>query len=305
MRIKDQIFLITGGAGFIGSHTADTLIEKGARVVVIDNLSTGHKKNLNPKVKFYKLDIADKKVAVIFAKERPDVVYHFAFNVLVPKSVSDPLYDAQSIIGSLNVIKNCQQYKVKKIIFSSSGFLYGNDVPKPTPETQPIDPISPYVVSKYSVENYLRYYQKIFSLPYVVLRYAAVYGPRQVTGAMADYIRCLENNHQATIWGDGEKTRDYVYIDDVINANLLALEVKDTFIDSVFNVGTGIETTLNNLYKQIASLLGKKAKPHYVADRPAEQIRYALDFQKIKKSLGWQPTVSLAEGLRKTIQKTE
>lgn len=295
--IKDKKILVTGGAGFIGSHMIDALISAGARVVVVDNLSTGRKENLNSKAKFYNLDVASKKLDKIFAGEKPDYVYHFAFNVLVPESVEDPIMDAQSIISSLNVIKNCYEHGVKKIIFSSSGFLYGNSASRPTTEDASIEPISPYVVSKHTVEQYLVYYYKTFGLPYTILRYAAVYGPRQRSGAMADYIRRLSAGKQAKIWGDGAKTRDYVYIDDVVRANLLALDAPS----DIFNVGTGQETKLNNLYFLIAKLLNKKAKPIYLPDRPAEQLRYSLDYSKIKKALGWRPKVNLEEGLAKIL----
>jgi UDP-glucose 4-epimerase len=304
MAIKNKTFLVTGGAGFIGSHTSNALLKKGARVVIVDNLSTGRKENLPAKAKFYEMDLADPKLEAVFKKEKPDYVYHFAFNVLVPKSVDDPIMDAQSIIASLNLIKNASRAKVKKVIFSSSGFLYGNKAKKPTDENAEIDPITPYVVSKNAVEHYLRFYKKTFNMPYVVLRYAAVYGPGQVTGAMADYIRKLRADSQAQIWGDGTKTRDYTYIEDVVRANLLALNVDDDFTNPIFNVGTGKETTLNELYKFIAAELKKPFAPIYLPDRPAEQMRYSLDHKKIKKTLGWSPTVSVKEGVQKILKFT-
>lgn len=298
MDIANTKILVSGGAGFIGSHLVDKLIAEGARVVVIDNLVTGRKENLNPKAKFYKMNIADSKVEDIFRAEKPEFIYHFAFNVLVPKSVENPLVDMDSIAGSLNILINAKKYGLKKIIFASSGFIYGNTKNLPAKETEPVDPISPYVVAKYAVENYLRFFNKAFGLPYLILRYPAVYGPRQVTGAMADYIRKLSSGKQAQIYGDGTKTRDYLYIDDVVRASLLALEVANDYPDPVFNVSTGIETTLNDLYKKIAELLNKKADPIYLADRPGEQIRYCLDYSKIKQRLGWQPKYTLDEGLR-------
>jgi len=304
MAIKGKKFLVTGGAGFIGSYTAKALVKKGAKVVIVDNLSTGRKENIPPKATFYKMDCADPKLESVFKKEKPDYVYHFAFNVLVPKSIDDPIMDAQSIIASLNVIKNAHRAKVKKVLFSSSGFVYGNTNKKPTKETEPVMPITPYVVSKHAVENYLRYYNRTFGLPYVIFRYAAVYGPGQVTGAMADYIRKLRANAQADIWGDGTKTRDYVFIDDVVAANLLALQIPDDFKDPIFNIGTGIETTLNELYATIAKLLKKKSSPIYHPDRPGEQMRYSLDRSKIHKALGWEPKTTLQKGLTKVLAYT-
>jgi len=298
MNLKNKKILVTGGAGFIGSHTVDALIKEGAKVIVVDNLSTGRKENLNPHSKFYEINIADPKIEKILEKEKPEIIYHFAFFVLVPKSVENPLLDIDCLTGSLRILQKAKDIGVKKIVFSSSGFLYGNTKNLPAKETEPIMPISPYIVSKNAVENYLKFYRSAYHLPYVILRYSAVYGPRQVTGAMADYIRKLSSGKQAEIWGDGNKTRDYVYINDVVRANLLALDVSDNHPDPVFNVGTGIETTLNTLYKKIADLLGKKAKPIYYPDRPGEQIRYCLDNSKAKEELGWEPEIELDQGLK-------
>jgi len=301
MELKGKKVLVTGGAGFIGSHAVDALIKKGAEVVVVDNLVTGYEKNLNPQASFYRLNIADPEVESVFEKEKPQLVYHFAFNVLVPKSVENPLLDMDSIVGSVNIFQNAKKYGVERIIFSSSGFLYGNTRNLPARETEPISPLTPYVVAKHAAENYLRFFKSVYDLSYVILRYSAVYGPRQVTGAMADYIRKLAAGQQAEIWGDGSKTRDYVYIDDVIRANLLVLDLPSDYPDPVFNIGTGIETTLNDLYKKIAILLNKEAKPVYSPDRPGEQMRYSLDYSKIKRALKWQPNVNLDNGLLKTV----
>jgi len=303
MELQNKKILVTGGAGFIGSHTVDALIEKGAKVIVIDNLSTGKKENLNPKAKFYKINIADPEIEEILEKEKPEIIYHFTFFVLVPKSVEDPLLDMDNIIGSVRMLKKVKELGgIEKIIFSSSGFLYGNTKNLPAKETEPVNPVSPYVVAKLAVENYFKFYKQVFSIPYVILRYSAVYGPRQVTGAMADYIRKLSEGKQAEIWGDGNKTRDYVYISDVVRANLLALDAPNDHSNPVFNIGTGIETTLNTLYKKIADLLDKKVKPIYHPDRIGEQIRYCLDVSKIKKKLGWEPRYNLDEGLKLTLK---
>lgn len=301
MVFKNKTFLVTGGAGFIGSHTTDALIKREARVVIVDNVVTGRKENLNSKAKFYKLDCVSPRLTAIFKKEKPDFVFHFAFNVLVPKSVDDPLMDAQSIIASLNVIKNSHRFGVKKIIFSSSGFIYGNRAPRPTAETAPLDPVSPYAISKYTVENYLRYYGRTFGLPYVIVRYATVYGPRQVLGAMADYIHRLAVGKQAKMWGDGSKTRDYVFIEDAVKANLAVLALGDDFDEPVFNVGSGRERPLNEVYQMIAKLVGKEPRPTYLPDRPGEQLGYSLNASKINNALGWRPRVSFANGLKQTV----
>lgn len=294
--------LVTGGAGFIGSHTVDALIEHGARLSVVDDLSTGLEKNLNPRATFHRLNVGDPRFEEVLELERPQVVYHFAFYVLVPKSVENPLLDMDVMTGTLRLLRKARQLGIKKIVFPSSGFLYGNTLELPVREEQPVDPVSPYVVSKHAIESYLRFYKKAFSLPYVILRYAAIYGPRQVTGAMADYIRKLSSGQQAEIWGDGSKTRDYVNIADVVEANLLALTVRDDHPHPMFNIGTGIETSLNTLYRKIAELLGREARPIYRPDRPGEQMRYCLDSTKARTELGWQPRCSLEEGLAETVR---
>jgi UDP-glucose 4-epimerase len=303
MELKNKKILITGGAGFIGSHLADALIRNKARVVIIDNLVTGRRENINPQATFYENNIADyEKIKEIFQKEKPEFVYHFAFNVLVPESTKNPLIDIDSIVGSVNILKNSQESGVKKIIFASSSFVYGNNPNLPIKETEPIDPVSSYVVAKDTIENYLRFFNNVYNLPYVIFRYSTTYGSRQVKGAMADYIRQLNNNKQAKIWGDGNKTRDYIFIDDVVQANLLALDLPSDFSDPVFNVSTGKETALNDLYEKIAQLLNKKAAPIYLPERPGEMIRNCLSNEKIKKVMGWQPKNSLEEGLRSKLK---
>jgi UDP-glucose 4-epimerase len=277
------------------------LLAGGADVVVVDNISSGNEANLNPRAKLYNLNIADPQFEDILEKERPGVIYHFAFYVFVPKSAEDPLLDMDVLVGSIRLLKKARELGVEKIFFASSGFLYGNSQHLPAKESRPVDPVSPYVVSKRAIENYLQFYKNAFGVPYVILRYAAVYGPRQVTGAMADYIRRLARGEQAEMWGDGNKTRDYVFIEDVVKANLLALGAPDDIPNPVFNVGTGKETTLNTLYGKIAGILGKEAKPTYYTDRAGEQLRYCLDNSRAKEVLGWKPTYSLDEGLKSTI----
>lgn len=303
MNLEKFKILITGGAGFIGSHLTDALIEKGAEVVIVDNFVTGRKENLNSKAKFYNLNIADKNLKDIFEKENPEIIYHFAFNVLVPKSTENPLLDMDSITGSVNLLKNARDFKIKKVIFSSSGFIYGNTNNLPAKETEPFQPVSSYSIAKYTIENYLKFFKKNFGLNYAIFRNAAVYGPRQITGAMADYIRNISSGGQSSIWGDGTKTRDYIFISDIIKANLKVLDLPGDFADPVFNLGTSKETALNELYSKIAEILGKKANPIYLPDRQGEQMRYSLDFSKAKEILGWEPEVSLEEGLKKILCK--
>lgn len=305
MDIKGRKILVTGGAGFIGSHLVDKLIEEGAEVVVIDNLLTGKKENVNPKAKFYELNIADDKLAEILEKEKPEIVYHLAANTSVPKSVENPLIEADLITGSVNLLTNLTKSDVKKIVFTSSALVYGNTLNVPIKEAEPWKPIAPYAIAKNTIENYLRFFHRTSGLPFVILRPAAVYGPRQVTGAMADYIRKLSRGEQAEIYGDGNITRDFVYVDDMIRAALLAAKLPNGFGDPVFNIGTGAEVSINELYAKIAKLLNQQFRPTYLPARPNDQIRYFLDYSRAKQFLGWEPNHDLDSGLKKIIDSLE
>ncbi len=203
MELKNKKVLVTGGAGFIGSHLVDALIDSGAQVVCVDNLVTGRVENVNKRSKFYELDINDAKLEEVFNKEKPEIVYALAFNTIVPKSVKDPLFDAKGLIGTLNTIVLANKYDCKKFIFTSSGFVYGNVKIFPTPETEPIIPDNPYIISKFAIENYLGFFYRVYGLDYIVLRLGTVFGPRQTLGALADYMRCINSNKNAEIYGDG------------------------------------------------------------------------------------------------------
>lgn len=302
MRIKRRKILVTGGAGFIGSHLVDALIKKGARVLIIDNLSTGRKENINPKAVFYRMDMNDKKVAKIFEKEKPEVIFHLAFNTNMHKSVQDPLFDAQGIYGSLNIFDAGYKNGVKKIIMASSAMVYGNYPPRMLPVTEEHlpQPDSPYAISKIASENYLRFFHRIYQLPIVILRYPTVYGPRQIGGAMADYIRKIASGRGGDMFGDGNLTRDYVYVDDIVRANLLALNFDAKEREPIFNLGSSKEITLNHLYRKIARLFNRPdLRPIYHPARLGEIFRFCVSHKKAKRELGWQPAVNLDEGLQK------
>jgi UDP-glucose 4-epimerase len=297
--------LVTGGAGFIGSHLVAALLAEGAQVVVVDNLSTGHKENVPPGATLYIADINDQALETIMKVEKPEIVFMLAFNTIVPRSVRDPLFDLQSLTGTVHTVVTAKACGVKKIILASSGFVYGNTTVFPTPERQSITPDNPYIITKWSSENYLEFFRRTAGLDYVVLRYATVYGPRQTGGAMADYIRCITDGRQAEIYGDGSKTRDYVYVEDVVRANMAALNFTTPHSNflPVFNIGTACERSLLDVYSGIAKILNKpEAKPDFKPDRPGELYRFCLDIAEARQHLGWEPTVTFDEGLRHTVE---
>jgi UDP-glucose 4-epimerase len=296
--------LVTGGAGFIGSHLVDALIQRGYQVVVVDNLSTGRLENVNPAATFYKVDICSPKLKRIFGKERPELVNHQAAQTVIQKSMEDPVFDAnQNILGSLNLILQCLRFGVKKIVYASSGgAVYGEPKYRPVDESHPINPISYYAISKHTVEHYLHLSHVENSLSYAVLRYSNVYGPRQSpkgeAGVVAIFTRQMLQGERPTIFGKGDKTRDYVYVADVVMANLLAMEKS---INGVYNIGTGVETSDQEMFDLLVGLTGYQGNPHYAPVRKGEIYRICLDCSKAQKEIGWQPQFLLREGLRETV----
>ncbi len=297
--------LVTGGAGFIGSHIVDAYVNAGHSVVVIDDLSMGVRENVNPKAKFYQSDIRDKSIADIFETERPDVVNHHAAQMDVRKSVDDPMFDASvNIIGVLNLLENCKKNNVKKFIFASTGgAIYGEQDYFPADENHPVRPLSPYGITKLSTEKYLFYYKQVFGLQYVVLRYANVFGPRQnphgEAGVVAIFSKKMLEGGQPHINGDGKQTRDYVFVDDVVRANLLALDYPES---DIFNIGTGIETDVNVLFNEIKKLTNSNCYELHAPAKLGEQLRSVLDTKKIEKELSWKPKYNIEDGLRLTVE---
>ncbi len=296
--------LVTGGAGFIGSHLVDDLIERGDEVVVVDNLSTGRRENVNPQTKLYELSIGDLGLADIFERERPDIISHHAAQIDLRRSVNEPLFDAQeNILGSLNVIVNSVRYGVNIFIYASSGgAVYGEPQYLPVDENHQINPTSQYGVSKHTVEHYLHSYALQYGLNYVVLRYPNVYGPRQNTlgeaGVVAIFARQMLGGERPTIFGSGGKTRDYTHVSDVVSANLLAMEQGKNVI---CNIGTGVETSDQEIFDALAEALGYDGSPLYTSVRPGEIQRICLDWSKAERELGWRPQLSLKEGIAKTV----
>jgi len=297
--------LITGGAGFIGSHVADGYLAQGHDVVVVDDLSTGHRANLPERARLYEADLTDgAALARILETERPDVVNHHAAQKSVRVSVEDPAEDARiNVIGSLRLLELSRRNGVKKVIFiSTGGAIYGEDAPIPTPEDAPAWPVSPYGIAKLSVEHYLYYYGVQFGLPSVILRYANVYGPRQdphgEARVVAIFVERLLAGQECTIFGDGGQTRDYVYVGELVRANIAALDDK---VRVTFNIGTAVETSVNELYRQLQAVMKVEQPPHYAPPRTGEQRRSAVDIGKAAREMGWRPEVSLTQGLAHTV----
>jgi UDP-glucose 4-epimerase len=300
--------LITGGAGFIGSHIAEALISAGHSVVILDNLSSGKKENLNSRVHFVQGDIRDKAlIDRLFKEYQFDIVNHHAAQMDVRKSVTDPIFDAETnIIGSINLLEASREYSVKRFIFASTGgAIYGEQDYFPADEDHPIRPESPYGIAKRSVELYLDYYKKVYGIDHTIFRYANVYGPRQdphgEAGVVSIFTNALLHDGECVIFGDGKQTRDYVYVGDVVRAHILALK-KDTGSET-FNISTGIETNVNQLFSMLSGILsGGKAIASYSNARKGEQKRSVCSSAKAEKFLGWKPEISLDEGLSRTVE---
>lgn len=296
--------VVTGGAGFIGSHVCDAFVQKGHEVYALDNLSSGKRENLDPKVKLVVADIRSPEAAELISDVKPDALCHLAAQMDVRKSVEDPRFDAEAnILGMLNLLEAAQKAKVKKVIFSSTGgAIYGEQDVFPAPESHATRPISPYGVSKAAGELYLGYYFAQYQLPYVALRYANVYGPRQnphgEAGVVAVFSQRLVAGKPCTIFGDGRQTRDFVFGPDVARANYLAFE-KD-YVGAV-NIGTGTETDINQLYAHLAKAAGVSAPATHAEGKPGEQKRSCITPALAEKVLGWKPSVNLADGLEKTV----
>lgn len=309
--------LVTGGAGFIGSNVVDGYIAAGHEVLVVDNLFSGKPENLNPRARFFELDIRSGEAAELIEREKPDVLNHHAAQISVPDSVSDPLLDADiNVKGFLNLLESAVKSRVQRVIFiSSGGAIYGEAAEFPTSETCRPRPLSPYAVTKYASEHYLAYYGHQYGLQYVTLRYANIYGPRQVrhgeAGVVAIFMDNLLNGRPSTVYhfadDDQGMVRDYCFVDDVVKANLLALEEGT---GDFFNIGTGKGTKTLPLYQAVyaacrelhPAVAEELAKPAKGAARQGDLTRSALLVDKAKRILGWSPRYELQEGIRKTWQ---
>ncbi|WP_160683806.1 SDR family oxidoreductase [Clostridium sp. C2-6-12] len=295
--------LVTGGAGFIGSNTVDMLIDNDFEVCVIDNLSHGKKENINSKAKFYKADIRDEAIFEILKNEKPDIVIHNAAQISVPNSINDPIEDASiNIMGTINIIEAARTCGVKKIIYPASAAIFGEPQYLPVDEKHPLNMISPYGITKHTVEHYLYVYKQLYNIDYTVLRYSNVYGPRQDSsgegGVVSIFCEKLLRNEAPNIYGDGEQIRDFVYVKDVAKANLIAIKSNGS---EIYNVCTNSRTTVNSLFYCIAEILGKNIKPIYALEREGDIKNSYMSYDKIQEELGWKPEYSLENGIEETL----
>ena len=297
--------IVTGGAGFIGSHIVDSLVDGINKVFVIDDLSSGSKENINQKAEFIKCDISTGEVQSIIKQIQPDIIVHLAAQMSVSESMKDPVKDVNiNITGLINILSACPQDKMPYIVFSSTGgALYGEQDEFPAPETHPIRPTSVYGLSKFASEKYLELWQRVYGLKFGVVRFANVYGPRQnphgEAGVVAIFSKLLLENKTPKIFGTGEFTRDYVYVADVVEAvnKLISREQS-----GVYNIGTGIETSVNKIYKKLLEVSGLDIEPIYAPQRAGDQTRSAISSEKAKKELGWYAKVEITQGLKETFE---
>lgn len=295
--------LITGGAGFIGSHIADAYLVAGHDVTIVDDLSGGRRENIPSGATFHQMDIRDKAVADLIAEERFEVINHHAAQMDVRRSVADPAFDASiNVLGFLNIMESARRNGVKKVIFASTGgAIYGEQDYYPADEEHPLRPLSPYGITKLTTEKYLFFYQQVYGIDSVILRYANIYGPRQnphgEAGVIAIFATRLIRNEPAVINGDGTQTRDYVYVGDVVQANLHALAFQGS---DVFNVGTGIEQDVNALFRHLAKSLRPGAPEQHGPAKAGEQLRSVITSEKMFRTFGWRPRTTLDEGLKLT-----
>lgn len=295
--------LVTGGAGFIGSHVADAYLAAGHSVTVVDDLSTGTRANVNPDARLVIANIQDPRLSELFAAEQPEIVNHLAAHISVRVSVDDPLHDANvNVLGTINVIEAARQAGVRKIIYSSSGgAAYGEPRYLPCDENHPIEPLSPYGITKHTAEHYLALYRQLYGCDYTVLRYPNVYGPRQDPygegGIVAIFTAQMLRDEPVTIYGTGEQERDFVMVADIAAANLAAL---DRGSEEIINLGSGEGTAVSEIYRLLANILDYRQPPLYRPARAGEVFKIALTNERARRLLNWQPQIALRDGLKMT-----
>jgi UDP-glucose 4-epimerase len=299
--------LVTGAAGFIASHVADGYIQQGHDVAIVDDLSRGNETNVNGNARFYRVDIRERKaLEEVLEREKPEIINHHAAQMDVRRGVREPIFDASvNILGSINLLELAVEHKTRRVVYvSTAGAAYGEPKKLPVPEDYPINPITPYGISKHTVEHYLFTFNVLYGIEYVVLRYGNVYGPRQSSkgeaGVFAIFSEQMLAGIQPVIYGDGKKVRDYVYISDVVAANVAAL-TKGT--NEIFNIGSGVETRDIEVFDMVREFLGKTdVQCRYTSKRPGEIDKISLDVSKARDVLGWQAKVNLRQGAEQTVE---
>ena len=297
--------LVTGGAGFIGSHVVDALLGEGHSVAVVDDLSAGTPENIDPQARLYRASITDaESLERVFADERPQIVNHHSAQTDVRASLADPLSDARvNVLGTVNLLQLSVKHDVTRFIFASTCAVYSEPSYMPMDESHPVKPQSGYGMSKHAAEGYITLYGDTYGLKYKIFRYGNVYGPRQnpkgEAGVVAIFAGQLLTGIQSTIFGDGSKTRDYIYVGDIARANLMAVDPPGDF--NVFNLASGLEVSDDDIFQAVRDSVGANISPVYAQKRPGEADRVSLDISKAEKLLGWKPTVALGEGVRRTV----
>lgn len=298
--------LVTGGAGFIGSHIVDLLIEKGYDVVVIDDLSRGNISNVNKKAKFYKINLLSPDLFKIFEKENFDAVIHDAAKTSVRISMNEPaLYTESNVIGTINLLECCRKFNVNRVIYAGSSSRYGNPKYLPCDESHPVNPISPYALSKYMAERYISMYSALYGIKYTILVYSNVYGPRQdssnESGVIPIFINNLVHNQKPVIFGDGNQTRDFSYVEDIAYANFLALTDKNAE-NKTINICPGAETSVNYILEELKRIFKTDIQPIHQDPIKGEIRNIFLSNNFVKQELNWAPQISINEGLRRTAE---
>lgn len=303
--VTSKVILVTGGAGFIGSHLTDRFVSLGYKVIVIDNLSTGKLSNISKGVSFHHASVSEANLEEIFQRERPNIIFHYAAQTSVNHSIKDSYADAETnIMGTLRLIEAARQFGVDKFVFASTGgALYGDPDYDPCDENHPIRPLSPYGLSKSVGEQYLDLYYRSYRLKYVALRFGNVYGPRQdprgEAGVISIFAGAMSNGIQPRIYGSGQQERDFIYVDDAVDANIKCL--KDDVVGP-YNIGTGVKTSINNIYQELAAILKYKQKPVFAPTRPGDVASISLDSTKAKKEMEWRSATGINEGLIRTME---
>lgn len=301
---RSMKILVTGGAGFVGSHIVDQCRSRGDQVTIIDNISTGKKSNIHPEAELLEIDLTSPELVNVMSRIKPDVVIHQAAQIRVQTSVEDPLFDAtMNILGTIQLLEACRLSNVKKVVYASSAAIYGNPEYLPIDELHPACPLSGYGVSKYTPEHYLKVYHELYGLHYTILRYANVYGirqdPRGEGGVISIFTDRVLRDQLVTIYGDGEQTRDYIYVEDVAKANVAAIERGN---EEVFNIGTGVQTSLNDVIQLFKEVSGKNIQVDYGPERVGDIKHSYFTVDKAIQKLNWKPTVTVTEGLKRTYE---